>query len=211
MTNTGLWIVIEGIDGAGKTSAIQTIEQEFVSQGLSVKMFREPGGTLLGEKLRALLKTEELHITGMAEVLLLYAARLQLYKEIIEPCLKDGVNVILDRHELSTYAYQGGGRGIDIDLIEQISQAVMPEKKPDLTLFLSIKPEIALERIKQRGQLDHIEQQSLTFFQNVALTYERLIEGYPNLICIDANQNFQLVQQDIQQVIVEFIKNRCLL
>jgi dTMP kinase len=207
MSNPGLWIVIEGIDGAGKTSAIQTIQHVFLDHGLSVKVLREPGGTKLGEKLREILKSPELNVLGHAEVLLLYAARLQLLEEIIFPSLKAGIHVILDRHELSTFAYQGGGRGVDLNFIQHISQISMPEKKPNLTLFLSIDPNIAHERIVQRGELDHIEQQSITFFQKVALSYEQLICEYPNIICIDANQDFEQVQQDIREIIINFLEN----
>ena len=197
MTQKGIWIVIEGIDGAGKSSAISTIERVFAQFKLSTKVYREPGGTALGEGIRSLLKADDLSILPIAEVLLLYAARIQLLEEEILPCLEQGIHVILDRHELSTFAYQSGGRGIDIDVITKISEACMPDRKPDLTFFLAVKPQVGLERVKKRGQLDHYETQSLEFFQRIALSYERFIGDYPNVICIDANQTFEEVQQDI--------------
>ena len=197
MTQQGIWIVIEGIDGAGKTTAISTIQQVFAQFKLPTKVYREPGGTALGEGIRSLLKRDDLTILPIAEVLLMYAARIQLLEQEIMPCLERGTHVILDRHELSTFAYQSGGRGIDIDIISQISQACMPIRKPDLTFFLAVKPQVGLERVKKRGELDHYESQSLEFFQRIALSYERFIGNYPNVICIDANQTFEEVQQDI--------------
>lgn len=204
MVEQGIWIAVEGIDGAGKTSAIQTIQQVFADFKMPTRVFREPGGTALGEMIRSILKSDDVSMLPISEVLLLYAARVQLLEENIFPSLHDGIHVILDRHELSTFAYQSGGQGVDINQIRQISKSCMPPKKPDLTFFLAVKPELGLKRVKARGNLDHYEQQPLEFFQKIALSYEMYISDYPNVVCIDANQNYEQVQMDIRAEIENF-------
>ena len=204
MNNKGIWIVIEGIDGAGKTSAIATIEDVFKQVQLKTKNYREPGGTPLGERVRDILKADNIEMLPIAEVLLFYAARVQLLEEFILPNLNQGINVILDRHELSTYAYQAGGRGLDIEVIQQISNSCMPKRKPDLTFFLALDPKVALERVINRGDLDHYESQPLAFYQRIALSYERFAADYPNVVCIDANQSLIEVQQDIRSELENF-------
>lgn len=208
MLNSGIWIVIEGLDGAGKTSAVKTVQTVLDFHQFKSSVYREPGGTQLGEKIRDILKNDQLQTIGIAEVLLLYAARVQLLKEMVFPAIDNGISVILDRHELSTFAYQAGGRGVDVQAIQEISNACMPKRKPDLTIFLAVDPSRSLERAALRGELDHYESQSITFFQNIALAYERFIEEYPNVVCIDANQSFELVQQDIQKALELFLMNR---
>jgi len=205
MNNKGIWIVIEGIDGAGKTSAIATIEEVFKQIQLKTKNYREPGGTGLGERVRHILKADNIEMLPIAEVLLFYAARVQLLEECILPNLNQGIHVILDRHELSTYAYQAGGRGLDIEVIQQISNSCMPKRKPDLTFFLALDPKVALERVINRGDLDHYESQPLAFYQRIALSYERFAADYPNVVCIDANQSLIEVQQDIRSELENFL------
>ncbi|MDQ5883826.1 MAG: dTMP kinase [Pseudomonadota bacterium] len=206
----GLWVVIEGIDGAGKTTAMQTVLDTFTSYHLPIKAYREPGGTSLGECIRTLLKTDGLGILPFAEVLLFYAARYQLLMQEILPSLRSGTTVLLDRHELSTFAYQAGGRGVDKSNIESLSQLCLQGQKPDLTIFLSVHPRRAYERMHARGKLDHIEQQDLTFFENVALTYEILLEDYPGVMMIDANVSLEMVQDDIRQQLSDWIELRIL-
>lgn len=206
----GLWIVIEGIDGAGKTTAMQTVLDTLSSYDLSVKSYREPGGTPFGECIRTVLKAEGLGILPLAEVLLFYAARYQLLKQEILPCLQSGTTVLLDRHELSTFAYQAGGRGVDQATIETLSKLCLHGQKPDLTIFLAVHPRRAYERVRARGGLDHIEQLDLTFFENVALTYELLLEDYPGVMVIDANPDLEMVQEDIRQHVGAWIESRIL-
>lgn len=209
MQTKGKWIVIEGIDGAGKTTVIELISSLMLDQGIDFQCLREPGGTLLGEAIRQILKGAEYETLPMAEVLLLYAARLQLLESTIKPSLNEGKWVLLDRHELSTFAYQCGGRGVDFDAVKQISEICMGGLKPDLTIFLSVTPKRAVDRVNARGQLDHIEQQSLEFFENVALTYEMLLDKYPDVMRIDANQDIIDVKKDIsEQVTLWITQNR---
>jgi len=196
--NKGFWLVVEGIDGAGKTSAIQTIEEFFKSHGMKYLSLREPGGTPLGEAIRTIFKSSAFEIEGPSQVLLMYAARVQLLQTVILPSLNEGCSIILDRHELSTFAYQAGTDGVDMQMIKKISKAVMPSRKPDLTLYLSVRPEVSQLRIQERGEGDHFDQNPQDYFVRILENYETSIHDYPNVLIIDANQNFSKVQLDIQ-------------
>lgn len=205
MTNFAKWIVIEGLDGAGKTSAIATIQGVFDEQHLPYKTFREPGGTPLGEAIRSLFKAQLQPILPLSEVLLMYAARLELLQQEVFPALDAGISVILDRHELSTFAYQAGGRGVAVEQIRQISQVCMPSRKPDLTLYLAVEPKVCLARAARRGDLDAIESQGEAVFARMASVYTAEIEAYPGVIVIDANRSFVEVQAHVQQVIRQYL------
>ncbi|MGL5949545.1 MAG: dTMP kinase [Aeromonas sp.] len=184
------FIVIEGLEGAGKSSAIAYVQEFLSAQGIEqIITTREPGGTPLAEKMRAIVK--EVHdeqLATEAELLLMYAARVQLVKNIIQPALTQGQWVIGDRHDLSSQAYQGGGRGIDAQLIAAIKAAVLGEFKPDLTLYLDIDPAVGLQRAKARGALDRIELEHLDFFQRTRARYQALAATDPTIITIDAAQ-----------------------
>lgn len=161
------YIVIEGLEGAGKTSAINTVIDTLAEVGVhNITFTREPGGTPLAEKLRDLIKQgiESDPVTDKAELLMLYAARVQLVETVIKPALARGCWVVGDRHDLSSQAYQGGGRGIDQQLMQSLRTLVLGEFKPSLTLYLDLDPEIGLQRARSRGELDRIEKQSLDFF-----------------------------------------------
>ncbi len=151
---TAKFIVLEGLEGAGKTSARDTVVAVLKELGINEFVFtREPGGTPLAEKLRQLIKQGEGDevITDKAELLMLYAARVQLVENVIKPALKQGKWVIGDRHDLSSQAYQGGGRGLDANLLMTLKQAVLGDFTPDLTLYLDVDPEIGLARARSRG------------------------------------------------------------
>lgn len=165
------FIVIEGLEGAGKTSAIQTVVDTLKQQGITDLAFtREPGGTPLAEKLRELIKQgiEGEKVTDKAELLMLYAARVQLVENVIKPALAQGKWVIGDRHDLSSQAYQGGGRGIDKALMKSLRDTVLADFKPDLTLYLDLDPAVGLARARARGELDRIEKESMDFFTALA-------------------------------------------
>ncbi len=205
-TKQGFWIVVEGIDGAGKTTAIHTVIDQLKLKTLTVQAFREPGGTTFGEAVRNILKTEGLGILPLAEVLLFYAARYQLLETQILPALEMGHCVVLDRHELSTFAYQAGGRGLDFATIKTISTLCLQGKKPDLTIYLSVEPKRAYERMLMRGGLDHIEKQDISFFENVANAYETLLLDYPNVLRIDANQPIASVQDELMMKLNQWLE-----
>lgn len=164
--STGKLIVIEGLEGAGKSTAIKTVIELLEKRHIKTLTTREPGGTVIGEILRDLIKNPEYRdiLDDRSELLLLYTARIQLLEEVIKPSLRQGIWVIADRFELSTMAYQGGGRGLDQEVINQLSSFALRGFKPDLTLYLDIGPEEGMTRVKSRGEIDRIEQQSIDFF-----------------------------------------------
>lgn len=204
----GKFIVIEGLEGAGKTTAHQVILQELKQAGIKeIVLTREPGGTPLAEKLRHLIKHEtEEPVSDKAELLMLYAARVQLVENIIKPALTDGKWVLGDRHDMSSQAYQGGGRKLDRRLLNTLKESVLGTFEPDLTLYLDIDPVIGLERARGRGELDRIEQQSLDFFYRTRERYLELTQNNDKAIIINAEQSIEQVTADIQQAIRNWLK-----
>lgn len=208
---TAKFIVLEGLEGAGKTSARDTVVAVLKELGINEFVFtREPGGTPLAEKLRQLIKQGEGDevITDKAELLMLYAARVQLVENVIKPALKQGKWVIGDRHDLSSQAYQGGGRGLDINLLMTLKQAVLGDFTPDLTLYLDVDPEIGLARARSRGELDRIEQQQIDFFQRTRQRYLQLVEVDEKSVTIDANLDFSEVNKQLRQAITQWFQRQ---
>ncbi len=198
MTIQGRFIVVEGLEGAGKTSAILTIQQWLSEHNIKFISTREPGGTALAEQIRTLVKQVQDEIVAPeTELLLMYASRVQLIKTVIQPALKQGIWVVGDRHDLSSRAYQGGGRQLDESLINSIRQVVLGDLTPDLTLYLDIDPAIGLQRAQARGELDRIEQEQLAFFQRTRAKYLQIAAAEPNIVTIDASQSMAQVQQQI--------------
>jgi len=200
----GKFIVIEGLEGAGKTTAIQYIKNWLISKGLAERQLaftREPGGTVLAEKMRDIVKmdvTDE-QLADKAELLIMYAARVQLVEHKIKPALAAGHVVIGDRHNWSSLAYQGGGRGIDLNLINDIKQVALGDFKADFTLFLDIEPELGLARARGRGELDRIERLAIDFFNRSRAVFQQLVSEEKNAVCIDASQTFSQVEIDINR------------
>lgn len=207
---TGKFIVIEGLEGAGKTTAINTVARILKQHHIADLQFtREPGGTPIAEALRNIIKNglDNEPLTDKAELLMLYAARIQLVDNVIKPALKMGKWVIGDRHDLSTQAYQGGGRQIDKVFIEILQAQVLGNFKPDLTLYLDIVPELGLMRAKSRGQLDRIEQQSLPFFERIRQRYLQLAERDNTIVIIDANKSIEEVTAQIETILNSWLTN----
>ncbi|MEG0230817.1 MAG: dTMP kinase [Hafnia sp.] len=205
------FIVIEGLEGAGKTTARDTVVDELRQQGIEDIVFtREPGGTPLAEKLRDLVKqgVENEKLTDKAEVLMLYAARVQLVDNVIKPALARGAWVVGDRHDLSSQAYQGGGRGIDARLMQSLRDTVLGDFKPDLTLYLDLPPAIGLERARSRGALDRIEQESLAFFERTRARYLTLAEQDDSIITVDASQTLPEVTASIRTALQAWFKDQ---
>lgn len=205
---TGKFIVIEGLEGAGKTTAQNTVIQTLRARGIADLVFtREPGGTPLAERLRSLIK--EGHpddpLTDKAEVLMLYAARVQLVENVILPAMARGAWVIGDRHDLSSQAYQGGGRQIDPVLLQTLRDTVLGDFRPDLTLYLDIAPALGLQRARQRGELDRIEQQDLSFFERTRVRYLELAQNDPNTRIIDAGQALPVVTAAIEATLNQWL------
>lgn len=206
--NNSKFIVIEGLEGAGKTSAIQTVIDTLKDKGITNLAFtREPGGTPLAEKLRELIKQgiEGEKVTDKAELLMLYAARVQLIENVIKPALADDKWVIGDRHDLSSQAYQGGGRGLDKDLMLSLRNTVLGDFRPDLTLYLDLDPAIGLARARARGELDRIEKESMDFFYRTRERYQALAKDDDSIITIDASQAIEKVQADIRQTLTTWL------
>lgn len=202
------FIVIEGLEGAGKSNAQRVVCECLSEHAIPFITTREPGGTPIAEKLRTLWKEgiNDEHTTDKAEVLMMYAARTQLLETVIQPALAQGTWVVGDRHDLSSQAYQGGGRGLT-ELVETIGRAVLADFKPDFTLYLDLDPKIGLARAKGRGKLDRIEQQEIAFFERTRQRYLALTQNNPCAIVIDAEQSIEQVSADIRQVVEIFLKS----
>lgn len=198
----GKFIVVEGLEGSGKTSARDCVVTALNQHGITDLVFtREPGGTPLAEKLRSLVldarSAGDEPVVDRAELLMFYAARVQLLETVILPAMRRGAWVVGDRHDLSTQAYQGGGRGIDLQLLAELRHAVLGDFAPDLTLYLDVSPDIGLARARARGALDRIEQESLNFFNRTRERYLALATADARIHVIDANQPLPVVQENI--------------
>jgi dTMP kinase len=207
----GKFITLEGGEGAGKSTALAFIAQAIRDQGIDLVLTREPGGTPLGEKLRGLLLDyNNDQMCDDTELLLMFAARAQHLAQVIEPALRANKWVLCDRFTDATYAYQGGGRGIDTQRIAQLEQWVQGERRPDLTVLLDVPVEIGMQRISTReetkGQRDRFERERRSFFDKVRQTYLRRAQQYPNQYrVIDASQSLENVRQQLQRELTAYI------
>ncbi|MEI4981013.1 dTMP kinase [Aeromonas caviae] len=201
------FIVIEGLEGAGKSSAVRYVTDYLQAHGVArIECTREPGGTPLAERMRAIVK--EVHderLTVEAELLLMYASRVQLVETRIKPALADDIWVVGDRHDLSSQAYQGGGRGIDANLIGAIKRAVLGDFKPDLTLYLDIDPAIGLQRARHRGELDRIELEQIGFFERTRQRYLELAASDDSIQVIDAGLPPEQVKAAIEAALEHYL------
>lgn len=206
--NKGKFIVVEGLEGAGKSSAIKVIEQALNEKNINFVKTREPGGTLLAEQLREIVKSADHQetLTQETELLLMYASRSQLLANVIQPALKQGQWVIGDRHDLSSRAYQGGGRQFNNQVMDAIADVTLKGFKPDLTLYLDLDPQIGLARAEARGELDRIEVEKLDFFQRVRAKYLEYAAQDESIITIDAAQPMAKVHDDIYVALTHYLK-----
>lgn len=206
---TGKFIVIEGLEGAGKTNAQQVICDFLTQQKIEFITTREPGGTPIAEALRNLWKEGIAgeHTTDKAEALMIYAARTQLVETVILPALQQGKWVVGDRHDMSSQAYQGAGRGLG-NLIPTLAQAILGNFKPDLTLYLDVNPATGLARARGRGQLDRIEQQHIDFFHRTREGYLSLVEADPNAVLINAEQPMEQVSEAIRNALTHWFNTQ---
>ncbi|WP_456448681.1 dTMP kinase [Thiolapillus sp.] len=206
----GSFITLEGIEGAGKSTCMAEVLTVLKAAGRDVLETREPGGTRLGEELRQLLLGHK-H-TGMhedTELLLMFAARAEHLQQRILPALHDGRWVLCDRFTDASYAYQGGGRGMDMKRIQQLENWVQGDVRPDLTLLMDLPVELGLERAGKRSSPDRFESEALEFFQRVRKAYLEIARQEPHRVqVIDASQSLENVQAQVREVIQRFLEQQ---
>lgn len=203
----GKFITIEGGEGVGKSSNIAFILSYLKDKNIEVISTREPGGTIISEKIRdLLLDANNKSMVSDAELLLMFAARAQHLEELIKPSLVQDKWVLCDRFTDATYAYQGGGRGIPMQRIAELENWVQGELRPDLTILLDVSIEIGMKRASERSEPDRIEQEKNNFFESVRQAYLQMAKDSPQRYrVIDASQALENVQQDIASVLDEYL------
>ncbi|WP_313285855.1 dTMP kinase [Stutzerimonas kunmingensis] len=203
----GLFVTLEGPEGAGKSTNREYLAERLRACGVDVVLTREPGGTPLAERIRELLLTPADEPMAVdTELLLVFAARAQHLAQVIRPALERGAVVLCDRFTDATYAYQGGGRGLSIERIAQLEAFVQGELRPDLTLIFDLPVEVGLARAAARGRLDRFEQEGLRFFESVRHAYLERAKAAPSRYrIIDAGQPLNVVQQDVQALIPDLM------
>jgi dTMP kinase len=206
----GCFITIEGTEGVGKTTNMDYTLSMLEAAGIDVVTTREPGGTELGEEIRALLlghKHDGMH--DDTELMLMFAARAEHIAQVIRPALDKGKWVLCDRFTDATYAYQGGGRGIDLQRIAALEDWVQGDLRPDMTLLLDVPVEIGLERAGKRSAPDRFEKEKRVFFENVRAMYrQRAEQDAERFYVIDASQELQAVQQQLQEALAGFLASQ---
>ena len=199
----GKFITIDGVEGAGKSTQITFICDYLKAKGVNVILTREPGGTDVGEKIRTLLlsnSTGKMHAD--TELMLMFAARNEHIQNKIMPALKQGDWVLSDRFTDASYAYQGGGRGLDVERIAQLEQWVLQDFTPDMTLLLDVPVEIGMSRVESRGKKDRIELEATDFFNRVRQAYIDRSEQFPDRIkLIDSSQTVEHTEQQIKVIL----------
>lgn len=200
---SGLFITLEGPEGAGKSTNREYLAERLREQGLDVVLTREPGGTPLAEQIRELLLAPAAEpMASDTELLLVFAARAQHLAEVIRPALQRGAVVLCDRFTDATYAYQGGGRGVAIERIEQLEHFVQGDLRPDLTLIFDLPVEVGLSRAAARGRLDRFEQEGMAFFEGVRSAYlSRARNALQRYRVLDAAQPLAAVQADLDRLL----------
>ena len=199
----GKFITIDGVEGAGKSTQIDLICSYLHQKGIEVVRTREPGGTAVGEKIRSVLldiDNQEMH--SDTELLLMFSSRNELIQNKIIPALNEGFWVVSDRFTDASFAYQGGGRMLNLDRIDKLADWVLGDFKPDLTLFLDVSVEVGMERIESRAAKDRIELEERAFFERVRSVFVSRSEAFPDRIkLIDANDSVEGIQSKIRAYI----------
>ncbi|MBZ0094896.1 MAG: dTMP kinase [Sulfuricella sp.] len=198
--NNAKFITLEGIDGAGKSTHLNWLAERLRSQGKNVLVTREPGGTPLGEALRELLLHQAMHLE--TEALLMFAARREHLDKVIIPALRAGTWVISDRFTDASFAYQGGGRGLDESKLKILEQWVQQDLQPDLTLLFDVTLEVSRQRLSANASLDRFEQEKQDFFQRVRDAYLKRAAQFPERIrVIDSGRTLNEIQVDLEDVV----------
>lgn len=211
--NKIMFITIEGIEGSGKSTNAKIVVDYLKNLGLNVLHTREPGGTVIAEKIRNILleKNIEENITNQAELLLLFASRSQHLENLIIPALNSKKIVICERFTDASFAYQSGGRGIDSKYITVLENFVQKDLRPDFVLLFDVDVNLGLSRIKTREYIDRIEQEKIDFFYRVKDLYlTRASQNPEKYFIIDANQNLIKVKQNIIQILDKLLNAKIL-
>ncbi|HEY8118903.1 MAG TPA: dTMP kinase [Methylophilaceae bacterium] len=197
----GKFITLEGMDGAGKSTHISTIMAALQARGLEVVSTREPGGTKLGEGLRELLLHQAMH--PETETLLMFAARREHIAQVIEPALARGAYVLSDRFTDASFAYQCGGRGVDVSKVKILEQWVQNDLQPDLTLLFDVPVEVSIQRLAGARSPDKFERESSDFFSRIRAAYlARAQESPQRFRIIDGNQDIHLIKKLLEDIIL---------
>ncbi len=199
----GCFITVEGTEGAGKTTALTAMASHLRDRDIDLVVTREPGGTPFGERLRGvLLDPATGSLAVESELLLMFAARAQHLHQVIRPALDNGQWVLCDRFTDASFAYQGGGRGLPFQRIEQLEQWLHNDLQPDLTLLFDLPVELGLERAAKRNQPDRFEQEQVEFFTAVREGYYRRLQGSGGRIqVVDATKTVEQVKQQVNQLL----------
>ena len=196
----GKFITFEGIDGAGKSTHVAFVADRLAQAGHRIVTTREPGGTALGESLRSLLLHQSMHLE--TEALLMFAARREHLAQVIEPALARGDWVISDRFTDATFAYQGGGRKLDLDKLRQLERWVHPHLQPDLTLLFDVPLEVARQRLDATRNLDKFEQEQADFFAATRAEYLRRAAEFPQRFrVVDATRTIPEVHKQLEFIL----------
>lgn len=204
----GKFITLEGIDGAGKSTQLAWIIELLQRSGLTAVVTREPGGTSLGEQLRALLLDKSITMHAETEALLIFAARREHLDKVIMPALLQGQWVISDRFTDASFAYQGGGRGLDTDKLTILEQWTHGTLQPDLTLYFDVPVELGQQRVSQAKTIDRFEKEQADFFQRVRATYLDRAKQFPDRIkLIDSSQSVAEVKAAVERILQRLLND----
>lgn len=207
MQKLGLFITVEGIDGAGKSTHVDFIQSYLENKGRRVLTTREPGGTIIGEKIRDLLLHNHDKIHSTTELFLMFASRQEIISNVIIPTLENGVCVVLDRFIDSSLAYQGGGRGLGMAKVEKIISLLEPQIKPDLTFLFDVELSVAFSRLSKNKTKDRIEQENEKFFTKVQNAYHEIAKNEPQRVkVINTIQSKEKTQVELKQYLDELLK-----
>ncbi len=196
--SNGLFITFEGIDGCGKSTQLNLLATHLKSLGHTVCITRNPGGSEFGKALRDILLHSKGYVPSFSETLLFIADRAEHMETVVLPALNAGHIVLCDRHLDSTVAYQGYGRGLDIDLIHQLNHQAIQGRLPDLTFLLDGEPELLSQRVQERGEADRLEAETLSFFKRTRQGFLEIASSYPERVKkLDATKDITSLQQDV--------------
>lgn len=207
MQNKGIFITLEGCEGVGKSTALTFIADFLKAKKINGVITREPGGTPIGEDVRrVLLNDTNKAMTAETELLLLFAARSQHITQVITPALQAGRWVVSDRFTDASFAYQGGGRQMPVNFINDLAVKVQKNVRPNLTILLDAPVEVGMSRLKNRGKKDRIEQEDIDFFERVRAAYLSRATAEPNrFLVVDASQSIEMVQTEITAALLKLL------